>query len=125
MSAQRDLPALYAEWRRLTEQEADAIRSAQWDRLDSIQNAKRELQPLIVAASERAQSAAPALGEAQATSATILELIALEKRNAALLAAQSEAAREVRAHWDRSSRNLRQIQQSYSGLHRSNWAGYG
>ena len=130
MSAREQLDALYAQWRSLTQAEAEAIRLAAWEQLEQHQAAKAKLQPLMTQAFAELRLEMPShFAEREsidtAIRATVDDLIQLEKNNSTLLAAKRQAAEVQKTDLERTSRNLRQIQRSYIGmLPRAHWQSY-
>lgn len=129
MQAHAHLCALYESWRELTQQEAEAIRTAFWSKVTKCQHEKHKLQKDIVSATEALQIEVAAQGLSQARvdeeMRTIVdELIILESRNDGLLANQRERARREEAALERSSRNLRRVHRAYSGRPSTAWQSY-
>jgi hypothetical protein len=113
MSARQDIGQLLEQWRRLTQEEAAAIQSADWPSLAQIQTAKAGLQKNLELERQRRSQDSPASGQ-PAIQAQIARLISLETRNTELLAAQTLRARAEQAALDQAQRTLRKIQRSYS-----------
>lgn len=129
MSAHQCLAALYADWRRLTEAEGEAISRAAWSRVADCQRAKAELRSRILAATTEWEAQRSSLDPAGAEEeprlrALVAELISLESRNQQRLANQYEQARLSQAVLDRASSNLRQIRRAYAPSPRLAWQSY-
>jgi len=128
MSAHHDLLKVYHEWRDWTVREGEAIRSADWPRMHSCQNAKLELQDRIIRGTQAARAELVRSGgdwtevEAQLRR-EVTSLIDLEHRNEASLAEVRGRALAERDELDRSSRQLRQVR-SYAPVVRSAWSSY-
>ena len=126
MKARTELFAAYAEWRRWTDLEGEAIQAANWSQVRECQDAKQRLQPRIIRHTEHARQECARLGLACAdlereVRGVVGELILLETRNGEAVAGKREAAEMERAELDRSSRNLRRLHHSYGGLRAAGW----
>jgi hypothetical protein len=118
MSARSDLLSLYIEWRKLTESEGLAIRSANWLEVQHFQDAKFQLQAQIVSATElvHAELARDPRHTPEVNHefrSLLAELIQLEQRNSQWLADQRRNAEAEMAAIDKTSRNLRQVHKAY------------
>ena len=128
MSAHHDLIRTYHEWRDWTIREGEAIRSADWPRVHSCQNAKLELQDRIIRGTQAARAELARSGgdwaevEAQLRK-EVSSLIDLEHRNGESLAQMRCQAQAEQAELDRTSRQLRQVR-SYAPVVRSAWSSY-
>ena len=119
MTTQEDLGVLLERWRDLTEQEGEAIRAGAWSNVAAFQSCKQSLQATITgAAALSAQNTSPWVRE------SVAQLIVLERKNVDLIADQRRFAELERAEMDRSSRNLRQVRQSYARTEASHWQSY-
>lgn len=128
-SAHRDLMELYREWKSLTESETRAIHEAAWPRLDRVQGEKLNLQIRIVEASQQVQTEMAidgiAISELEKTLRPVVEeLIRMEESNGRLLMEKRQRLEEEQAGLDRTSRNLRQVQQAYGSGSSAGWASY-
>ena len=126
MDARAELSALYSRWRALTEQEGYAIRAAAWTEVAELQESKQQLQAGIHAAVERLNRAHAGPGDAEREFQPVVsELIQLEQRNAEWLAARRRDAESEKQRLDQSTRNLRQLHQSYGvGVNTGHWQSY-
>ena len=128
MSAHHDLLRIYHEWRDWTVQEGEAIRSSDWPRVSSCQNAKLELQERIIRGTQAARAEFARSGgnwaeiEAQLRR-EVTSLIDLEHRNESSLAEVRSRALAEKEELDRSSRQLRKMR-SYAPVVRSAWSSY-
>jgi hypothetical protein len=120
-----DLMDLCERWRQLTKAETDAITAADWAKVDSCQEAKRALQPLILAATEAPRARA---SQGRQTSAPLRrlvdELIALEAGNRDLILARQREAERQFSELQRSSRSLRQLHKAYAREAHTHWHSY-
>lgn len=128
MNLEGDLAQAYKEWRRLAEAEGKAIRAGDWRFVADCQNALSQLQPIIDGlvrqAGQGSSRTESGTASPQASRATVLELIELQRRN---LASLEERRRRLSAHIEelsRTSRNLRSIQRSYASAARAGWTSY-
>ncbi len=120
MSPADELSALYAQWRSLTEDEGDAIKSGDWAQVEHYQSAKSRLQPRIIEVSQRLEVA---VHEVQFRP-IVEELMTLERRNSTLLRETRRSANQQKQDLDKSSRNLRQLHKSYVPPVRAHWQSY-
>jgi hypothetical protein len=118
MSAQEEMTRLLQQWLQMTRAESEAIQAAAWPRLQAIQSDKARLrQPLGEAMKQwKAREPSPSGGPPSDPSfrAAIGRLIALEERNARLVAARQEQTRAQRLHLERAARNLLRVKQCYA-----------
>jgi hypothetical protein len=110
----------FEEWRGLTEVEGGAIERSDWPCVASCQARKKSLQAILTNLSRplraTAGSANPIPADLPAeVRALVAELVALETRNASLLAAKRQAALVERVELDRAGINLRRVRGSYGG----------
>jgi hypothetical protein len=129
MNARTELFATYAEWRRWTDLEGQAIQAANWGRVQECQCAKQRLQPRIIRGTERARQECARLGLPCAdlereVRGVVGELIQLETHNGQVVALQRQTAEAERAELDRSSHNLRRVHQSYGGPRAPGWTSF-
>jgi len=120
MSPVEELTALYEQWRCLSREEGRAIDDADWDQVAQCQSGKTGLQPRIAELSQRPEVAAH---ETQFRS-VVEPLMEMERSNQARLGEQRELAERQKQQLDRSSRQLRQLHQSYVAPARTNWQSY-
>ena len=120
MSPADELGALYEQWHRLTEDEGAAIEGGAWTQVEHYQLAKSRLQPRIVEVSQRLDAAA----HEEQFRPIIDKLIELERRNSARVEEQRRAAQQQKQELDKSSRQLRQVHQSYVPHSRAHWQSY-
>ena len=128
MSACHDLFKTYEEWRDWSVLEGEAIRSADWSRVNSCQRAKMELQGRIIRFTQAARDNLTTTGGnwaevEQRLRREVASLIDLENRNGETLAQVRCQALAEEAELDRSSRQLRQVR-SYAPVVRSAWSSY-
>ncbi len=129
MRARDLLAALYEDWRRLSEDEGQAISQGAWDLVDRCQTAKFELQARIIAASDRLQAEWAESPDRRAAEEPhfrqlVEQLICLESRNSERLASQRRTAEADRQALDKSTRSLRDIQRLYGGPRGPSWNSY-
>ena len=119
MNAETALLETYQEWQHWAQSEGDAIQAGDWARVAHCQNALHQLQVRIPAAVQAAQaewSQPGAGGQAREDKCrrVVAELIALETRNGQWLANQRDAMQGRLDDLDRSTSNLKRVQQTYS-----------
>lgn len=129
MTSREQLFALYAEWRRLTEDEGAAIQACAWQRVDECQATKSQLQEEIVQTTESLQVEAYAAGSDWTTierelRRTVQELIVLESRNSELLTRQRRESMDQQRELNRAVRNLRQVARVYTSSATPVWQSY-
>lgn len=116
MSARTELAGILAQWQQLSRDEGRAIDAAAWPRLRKIQARKAVLrQPLTQAFQRCAKEEGRADFPFQSELARIISLLT---RNGERLAARCRQARARQEALERSRRNLRRIERSYSHLGR-------
>lgn len=129
MSAKRNLVDAYGTWEELTRSEGAAIQNEDWPRVTECQRSKRCLQKEIIQLTESAQAECRVAGG----DLTHLEhdlrpiinaLIALETRNAELLASRRGASEARRLHLDQAAHNLRRVHKSYAAPAEAVWNSY-
>lgn len=128
MSACHDLFKTYQEWRECSVLEGEAIRCADWSRVNSCQRAKMELQGRIIQFTQAARDQLAKTGGSwseveQRLRREVASLIDLENQNSETLAQVRCRALAEEAELDRSSRQLRQVR-SYAPVVRSAWSSY-
>jgi hypothetical protein len=129
MSAKRNLEAAYSTWEELTRSEGAAIQNEDWLRVTECQQSKQHLQRQIIQLTECAQAECRAAGADLRRldgdlRPIINALIALETRNAELLANRRQAAETRRVHLDQAVHNLRRVQKSYTAPTAAVWNSY-
>ena len=120
MTPADELSVLYQQWRSLTEDEGEAIKTSAWTSVEQFQTAKSRLQPRITEVSQRLDTTT----HEQKFRVVVEELMRLERRNSALLQRQRQAAEEQKRELDRTSRHLRQLHKSYIPPARTHWQSY-
>lgn len=128
MNARNRLFDTYAEWRRWTVEEGDAIKASDWPRVRTCQRAKLDLQPRIIRCTEDARSETHTAGDnwgevEKRLRREVADLIEMETRNGQTLAQIRCKARTEQAELDRSSRQLKQIR-SYAPVTPTAWSSY-
>jgi hypothetical protein len=126
MSANEELYNAYGEWRRLAEQEGEAIRSGNWSLVQSCQDSLHELQPQIIRWTQQARNEWLSLGrdvtvEENTLRAVIGELVEIERRNSAWLSDVRQAAQLQFNELEQTGHTLRQVQRSYAPGRPSSW----
>ncbi|MGD1085889.1 MAG: hypothetical protein ABSA47_14225 [Verrucomicrobiota bacterium] len=118
MSTEEQMARLLQQWHQMTRAESRAIQAAAWPRLRAIQSDKARLrQPLSEAMKQwKAQESSAPRGvlSGKPIRAAVSRLIALEERNAQLVAARRQKARDQRLHLERAARNLLRVKKSYA-----------
>lgn len=122
MSAPAPLANLISEWRRLTDAESEAIGTQAWLQLLEVQAAKAGLQTAILLW-ER-ENAPSSLADFPSLRPLLGELIGLESRNRERLARVHAEARAERASLERSRRDLRRLQGSFTSRTSPGWETY-
>jgi len=117
MELVEELWRAYGNWKRLTEQEAAAIRKSQWPEVRRAQLEKRALQSEIIHLTEQID-VQPGAGSHQVEFQTRLrkivnELILLETQNNLRVQHCIESAEEQRRSFEATSCRLRRIQSRY------------
>jgi hypothetical protein len=129
MIARQNLMAAYDSWEEATQHEGAAIQAGNWHRVRECQETKRQLQSRIIQLTEAANAECaqaglnPRMFEPDLRRA-VNSLIALETRNATLLAEQRRAAELEYAGLDHAGRNLRRLQKSYAPAPNAMWQSY-
>jgi hypothetical protein len=128
MSAKDRLFDTYAEWRRWTEEEGDAIRQSDWPKVHSCQRAKLELQPRIMKFTDDARTETVGTGTRwedieKDLRREVASLIQLETRNGQVLDTVRRLAQAEQAELDRSRRQLQRVR-SYAPVRTSVWSSY-
>lgn len=113
---------LLAEWRRLTESEAQAIEARAWDRVLQLQRAKADLPPALDAAvAGEATSSDPVAAD---RAARLRELFRLEQRNREAVDRCRRVAESDRGELERSRLQLRRLHRSFVGAPEAAWQTY-
>ena len=129
MDPATDLMSILAEWRRLTEREAQAILSDDWKNVAEQQRLKAQLREPITRARELA-GAARTTGEKSGGGAedklngVVTELVALEARNREVLDAKRLGWQAELERVNEAVRNLRGVRRTYGGVHSHRWHSY-
>jgi hypothetical protein len=128
MSAKDRLFDTYAEWRRWTEEEGDAIRQSDWPKVHSCQRAKLELQPRILKFTDDARTETVGTGTRwedieKDLRREVASLIQMETRNGQVLDTVRRLAQAEQAELDRSRRQLQRVR-SYAPVRSSVWSSY-
>ena len=128
MSAKDRLFDTYAEWRRWTEEEGDAIRQSDWPKVHSCQRAKLELQPRILKFTDDARTETVGTGTRwedieKDLRREVASLIQMETRNGQVLDTVRRLAQAEQAELDRSRRQLQRVR-SYAPVRTSVWSSY-
>jgi len=129
MDATADLARALAEWRRLTHLEGEAIRSDNWRGLAEHQARKAQLEEEIrrALALARATSAVPTHASRKmepGVDATVSELIALEGRNAELLAVKRHRRQAESERLALTLRDLHGVRRAYGSSRGPHWQSY-
>lgn len=129
MSAKSNLEDAYGEWEQLTRSEGAAIQNEDWPRVSECQRSKQDLQKEIIHLTESAQAECRVAGAdprhlEHDLRPIINGLIALETRNAELLASRRRATEARRLHLDQAAHNLRRVQKSYTTPAKAVWNSY-
>ena len=129
MTARDTLLRLYEEWRLQTECEGEAIRAKDWTKVSACQQAKHELEPLILdwtgaARREQHQRGHEPTALEQELRGLLQELMQAEQRNQKWLAQHQAALQTRRVELQQTARNLRRVRQSYAPRGHSVWHSY-
>jgi hypothetical protein len=129
MDATADLARALAEWRQLTHLEGEAILSDNWRGLSEHQARKAQLEKAIqhALALARATPAVPTHTSRQmepGIDATVSELIALEGRNADLLAVKRHRRQAESERLALTLRDLHGVRRAYGSSRGPHWQSY-
>ena len=129
MQARTELAAAFAAWEEWTEREGHAIQAGNWKSVCECQTAKLELQggiaDLTAAAKFEGTAAGINANELEDDLRPILSgLIALETRNAQILARGRTAVSARLAEMEQVNRNLRRVRKFYGQPARAAWQSY-
>lgn len=129
MNLAADLMGILAEWRRLTEREAQAILTDDWENVAAQQQQKLQLHEAIARALESAhggRTASPLAGGGNdlKLNAVVTELVALETRNRDTLAAKRQSRQAEFEHLNETARNLHSVRRTYGGIRSHRWHSY-
>jgi hypothetical protein len=129
MTANQQLRNAYAEWRRLAEQEGEAIRQSNWPAVEICQTSLHDLQPQIIRWTQQAREEWMRQGsdialEEDSLRAVIGELIDIERRNSATLNDVRQAAHAEARQLEQTGQTLRQVQRSYAPQPSSAWTSF-
>ncbi len=123
-SAEERLFGLYAEWRRLSEVEGQAITAGQWREMERQQNLKEQLKTQIFQATVCVtETQAPADYE-RSFRPVVDELILLETRNHELLWTRRQKVQRELEDLSCTRRQLRGIHRAYQSPHGGGWHSY-
>jgi uncharacterized protein YaaN involved in tellurite resistance len=118
MTPPDQMALLLRQWLDLSRAESAAIQAAAWPKLREIQSGKAALRQPLDEAFRQWKSTNPAEAASAAAlrpfRAQAARLIALEERNAQLLAVRRDQTREKILHLERAARNLRNLRHSYA-----------
>ena len=127
MNTAADLMSVLAEWRRLTEREAQAILNDDWKNVAEQQQRKAQLREAIDRARESAGAARPTNerdGGEDKLKAVVTELVALETRNRDVINAKRQGCQAELDRVNETVRNLRGVRRTYGGFHSHRWHSY-
>jgi len=129
MNFTADLMSVLAEWRRLTEHEAQAILNDDWKSVAEQQHCKLQLREQINRARElagaRRTTSKTVGGEAEdKLKAVVTELVALETRNRDVLNAKRQGRQAECERVNETVRNLRDVRRTYGGVQSHRWHSY-
>jgi len=127
MDTPADLMSVLAEWRRLTEREAQAILNDDWKNVAEQQQRKAQLREAIDRARESGGAARPTNerdGGEDKLKAVVTELVALETRNRDVLSAKRQGWQAELERVNGAVRNLRGVRRTYGGVHSHRWHSY-
>jgi len=129
MHATADLMGILAEWRRLTEREAQAILNDDWKNVAEQQHLKLQLREEISRARELAGAAWPTSetaggGQENKLQAIVSELVALETRNRDVLNTKCQGRRAELDRVNETVRNLRGVRRTYGASPSHRWHSY-
>jgi hypothetical protein len=129
MNLTADLMSVLAEWRRLTEREAQAILNDDWKSVAEQQQHKLQLHEQITRARELAGAARTTGtmgggGSEDKLKEVVTELVALETRNRDVLNAKRQSRQAECARVNETVRNLRGVRRTYGGIQSHRWDSY-
>ena len=129
MIANKELVAAYDAWEKWTQREGTAIQDGNWRLVGECQKSKLELQDTIIrltaaASTEVANAGLDPHAFDQNIRRIVSSLVALESRNAELLAARRQAARCQIAEIDHTCRNRKRVQRFYGQPSHVAWQSY-
>lgn len=129
MSARVQLHVLYAEWRRLTESEREAIFAGRWEELVPLQDTKRSLQGDIISATDAWQASADSPSSWRSEYESVFrpmvgELIRLETENQRLLGERATEVRRALGDLEQTQRRLCGVRRAYGGPVSTGWRSY-
>lgn len=129
MNIATDLLNVLAEWRRLTEREAQAILSDDWKNVAEQQQRKVQLREKINRARElvdpaRVTGETAGDGDEGTLNAVVTELVALETRNRDVLSVKRQGWQAEFERVNEVVRNLRSVRRTYGGSHSHRWHSY-
>jgi hypothetical protein len=129
MSAKKNLVDAYHTWEKLTQTEGAAIEREDWLKVNECQQGKHGLQKQIIQLTEVAQAECIEVGHdpkhlERDMRRIINSLIALESRNATLLADRKQLAEARKLELDQAATNLRRVHRSYAPAAAAVWNSY-
>lgn len=125
MNPETDLMDAYQRWRHWSQVEGLAICAEDWPKVTECQQAKRELQPIILRCTDHALSGVINRAEFhQRIRPVVHELISLENHNSEILSRKKEDVSFQMEELDRSTRNLRRVQGCYATAPSAQWHSY-
>jgi hypothetical protein len=129
MNTTPDLLSVLAEWRNLTEREAQAILNDDWKKVAEQQQRKLQLREEISRARELAGAARTTSdtaggGDEDKLNAIVSELVALETRNRDALQTKRQSRQAELARVNETVRNLHGVRRAYGGNHSHRWHSY-
>lgn len=125
LEPENDLMDAYQRWRQLTEVENLAICAEDWPRVDECQEAKRNLQPVILQFTTQAlATTADRSGFHRRVRTVVQELVSLEHHNNLIISQKREKTQCRLAELNRSAQSLRRVHRSYTQVAHTNWQSY-
>jgi len=129
MDTAADLMSILAEWRRLTEREAQAILNDDWKNVAEQQRRKAQLREPITRARELARGTQATNeraggGGEDKLKVVVTELVALETRNRDVLNAKRQGWQAELDRVNEAVRNLRGVRRTYGGIQSHRWHSY-
>lgn len=119
MDSPTDLLSVLAEWRRLTEREAQAILNENWKQVAEQQQRKAQLQEAIACAPN---PTGPEAGDNLA--AIVNQLVLLETNNRDVLTAKRQSRQVELQRVNETQRNLQGVRRTYGEPHSHRWHSY-
>lgn len=123
MNMREEIAGLLGKWSSLTEAERQAIEQADWKSLAGVQADKKFLQEGLSRLLEQ-DGNSPGQDLKSGFRLEVQKLISMEMHNADLLSTAMKEASGSREVLERTSRNLRRVQSSYSQKREGVWNSY-